>query len=489
MPSNLFLRKPIDRLIEESASDRIGLRRTLTRSHLVFLGVGGIIGAGIFVLTGQAAAQYAGPGILISFLIAAVVCGFAALCYAEFASMIPIAGSAYTYAYATLGEFLAWVIGWDLVLEYLFGASTVAVGWSGYVVSFLSNMGIYLPTELTNPPYQYNPTGNLWVATGGIVNLPAVLVIAVLGALLVWGIRESSRFNNIIVIVKIAVILLFVVFGIAYTDVNNWLPVIPENQGAFGQYGWSGVFRGAGVIFVAYLGFDAVSTAAQEAETPGRDMPTGILGSLAIATVLYILVAVVLTGIVHYSKLNVPNPIAVGVEAAGAGLAWLSPVINLGAIAGLTSVMLVLLLGQPRILFTMSRDGLLPPVLGRVHERFKTPYIATIATTAVAAVLAGFLPIGILGELVSIGTLFAFIIVCVGILILRRTHPEFPRPFRTPGYPVVPILGALVSFGQMCALPRDTWMRLIVWLAIGLVIYFGYGRKHSALRHERAVSR
>lgn len=467
--------------MDVSFSEEAGLRRSLNATNLIFLGVGGIIGAGIFVLTGQAAAQYAGPGILISFLIAGVICGFAALCYAELASMIPIAGSAYTYAYATLGEFLAWIIGWDLLLEYLFGASTVAVGWSGYVVSFLNDLGIHIPASLSNAPYDFHAHHG-WNLTGAYFNLPAVLIILVLTLLLVWGIRESARFNNFIVFVKILVILLFVGFGIAYVNVQYWSPVIPENTGTFGLYGWSGVLRGAGVIFIAYLGFDAVSTAAQEAINPQKDMPVGILGSLGVATVLYMLVAIVLTGMVHYSKLNVPDPIAVGVNAAGEGLMWLRPVIKIGAIAGLGSVILVLLLGQPRILFTMAADGLLPECFAKVHPTFRTPYVSTMITGVTAAVIAGLCPIGILGELVSIGTLFAFIIVCSGVMLLRYSRPDLPRPFKVPFFPVVPILGAVISFGQMCALPPDTWIRLIVWLTLGLIVYFAYGRHHSKLR-------
>jgi len=481
MASYLFDRKPISQLISESTSEDVGLKRVLDAKNLVFLGVGAIIGAGIFVLTGQVASQYAGPAIVISFLMAGVVCGFAALCYAEFASMIPIAGSAYTYAYATLGELWAWIIGWDLLLEYLFGAGTVAVGWSGYIVSFLADLGIIIPRNLANAPFNYDASRG-WFLTGATINLPAVLMILGLTGLLVIGIKESSRFNNLIVFIKILVILLFVVFGAFYINPDHWTPFIPENTGDFGHYGWSGVFRGAGIIFIAYLGFDAVSTAAQEATCPQKDMPVGILGSLAISTVLYILVALVLTGVVSYQELHVPDPIAVGVNAAGPGLMWLRPIIKIGAIAGLSSVMLVLLLGQPRILFTMARDGLLPQALAKTHARFRTPHNTTIITGLLAALIAGLFPIGILGELVSIGTLFAFVIVCSGILILRYTHPETPRPFKVPLFPLVPILGALISAAQILALPPQTWLRLVIWLMIGLTIYFSYGYRHSKLR-------
>ncbi len=502
----LFSIKPIQQLMQESEAP--GLKRTLSAMNLTTLGVGGIIGAGIFVLTGQAAAQYAGPAIVISFIISGIACAFAGLCYAEFASMIPIAGSAYTYSYATLGEFLAWIIGWDLILEYLFAASTVSVGWSGYIVSFLRDFDIIIPPAYTAA------TGTLmlkvpdigWLestrqlvesltAKGidpatlpqvtAVFNLPAVFIIAVITGLLVIGIRESANFNNVMVIVKVAVILLFIAIGFAFVNADNWKPFIPENTGVWGHYGWSGILRAAGVIFFAYIGFDAVSTAAQEAKNPRRDMPIGIMGSLGISTILYIMVAIVLTGIVSYTFLNVSDPVAVGVDSMGEKMFWLRPIIKIAALAGLSSVILVMLLGQPRIFFSMSRDGLLPPIFHKVHPKFKTPYISTILTGLVAMVFAGTLPISKLGELVSIGTLLAFVIVCVSIIILRKKRPEIPRPFKTPWVPWIPALGALICLAQMLALPVETWLRLIVWMAIGFLIYFLYGRHHSKLNNPK----
>ena len=492
----LFARKTVAELQTEAfaAEDEHSLRRALSALNLTTLGIGAIIGAGIFVLTGQAAAQYAGPGIAISFVLAGIACAFAGFCYAEFSAMIPIAGSAYTYGYATLGELFAWIIGWDLILEYLFAASTVAVGWSGYVVSFLRDVGIEIPAAFTSAPFTHTTPPDAgwnvwrlftegWTRTGAVLNVPAMIIVGLITILLVVGIRESARFNNIVVALKLTVIALFIAAGVSYVNQDNWTPFIPPATGP-GHFGWDGILRGAGVIFFAYIGFDAVSTAAQEAKNPKRDMPIGILASLAICTVLYIVVALILTGIVPYTELNVPDPIAVGINALGPGLAWLRPIVKIGAIAGLSSVILVMMLGQPRVFFSMSKDGLLPPMFSAVHPRFRTPWLATILTGAVAIVVSGLLPIGLLGELVSIGTLLAFVIVCAGVLVLRHTDPEVPRPFRTPGYPFVPLGGMLACGYLMYGLPPDTWARLIIWMAVGLVIYFAYGRRHSLVQRR-----
>ncbi|MFZ1133512.1 MAG: amino acid permease [Candidatus Korobacteraceae bacterium] len=512
--ANLLECKPLDQLLKEASSeDEHSLKRALGPLNLITLGIGAIIGAGIFVLTGSAAAMYAGPAIVLSFILAGLGCVFAGLCYSEFASLIPIAGSAYTYGYATLGEIFAWIIGWDLILEYAFGAATVASGWAGYFVSFLQDWGITIPPQFTATPYTH--MGNQWVPNmlvqyqgrwellttmapilnqkgvdastlpqvQGVFNIVAFLVICLITLILVVGIKESANFNSAIVIVKVTIVLIFI--GIAGAFVlkhpavatANWHPFIPPNGGSFGDYGWSGIARAAGVIFFAYIGFDAVSTAAQEAKNPQRDMPIGILGSLVVCTVLYILVSGLLTGIVPYSALNVAAPVAVGIDATG--VRWGSVLVKLGAIAGLGSVMLVMLLGQSRVFYSMSRDGLLPEWAGKVHPKFRTPYISSITVGLFVAVFASVVPIGILGELVSIGTLLAFVIVCAGVLILRKRRPDLHRPFKTPWVPTVPILGIIISFALMASLPLATWIRLFVWLAIGMAIYFGYGRYHS----------
>jgi APA family basic amino acid/polyamine antiporter len=410
--------------------------------------------------------------------------------------MIPVAGSAYTYAYATLGEFIAWIIGWDLILEYLFGASTVAVGWSGYFSAFMEQIGIHMPAAWTNAPFAYadapviDPVTKAvtqaagFTHTGAIINLPAMLLIGLMTTLLVIGIKESARFNNLIVILKVTIVFLVIGFGFMYVNQSNWHPFIPPNTGTFGEFGWSGVFRGAGLIFFAYIGFDAVSTAAQEAKNPQRDMPIGILGSLVVCTILYVLVALTLTGLVHYSELNVAHPVAYAVERISQ-LSWLRPLITLGAVLGLGSVVLVMLLGQSRVFYAMSRDGLIGPWAGKVHPRFRTPYLSTIYVGLIVAVITGTFPIQILGELVNIGTLLAFVLVCIGVWVLRRKRPDLDRPFKTPLVPLVPILGVLSCLGLMATLPGDTWLRLLVWLLIGFLIYFGYGRKHSRLQRGR----
>jgi len=472
----LLVKKPIAELEKETEEKEHTLRRVLGPLNLISLGIGAIIGAGIFVLTGQAAAQYAGPAVVVSFILSGISCALTALCYAEMASMVPVAGSAYTYAYVTLGEFFAWVIGWDLILEYLFGASTVAVGWSGYMVSLLKDFGILIPDWLSNSPLVLDPDLG-WVKTGAVINLPAVLVILGATFLLVLGIRESAFINNLVVLIKILVLLLFIIIGVFFINPQNWSPFIPSNNGGFGHFGWSGILRGAGVIFFAYIGFDAVSTAAQETLNPQRNMPVGILGSLGVSTLLYVVVSMVLTGMVRYDRLLVPDPIAVAVDSTG--YIWLSFFVKVGAVAGLSSVILVMLLGQSRIFYSMARDGLMLKKFALVHPVFRTPYITTVITGVVAAFLAGIFPIGILGELVSIGTLLAFVIVSIGVLVLRYTNPELRRPFKTPLFPLVPVLGAAISLLQMLSLPLGTWLRLIIWMFIGFLIYFFYGSRHS----------
>ena len=454
----LFTKKAISDL--QAEADRGLLRRSLGPWNLTALGIGCIIGTGIFVLTGTAASQNAGPALVFSMILSASGCAFAGLCYAEFAAMVPVAGSAYTYAYATIGELFAWIIGWDLILEYSISTSTVAVGWSGYFVSLMRDIGFTVPTSLAGPP--------------GAFNLPAFAIVLLVAALLVIGIKESANTNTLLVAVKSIVLVVFIVAGASYVSRDNLTPLVPPNTGTFGEFGWSGVLRGAGVMFFAYIGFDAVSTAAQEARNPARDMPIGILGSLAICTVIYVLVAIVLIGIVPYSELNVADPLAVGIDATG--IRWLSPVIKVAALFGLFSTMLVNLLAQTRIFYSMSRDRLLPPIFSVVHARFRTPHASTIMTGVVIALVAGLTPIGVLGQLVSIGTLLAFVLVCIGVIILRRTAPDIPRPFRTPGVPYVPILGAIICLAQMIGLPVATWERLVIWLVIGLAVYFSYGR-------------
>jgi APA family basic amino acid/polyamine antiporter len=486
---SIFATKSIEQLKAEAAdTGEHSLKRVLGPINLVTLGIGAIIGTGIFVLTGEAAAEHAGPGIVLSMVLAGFASALAGLCYAEFASTVPIAGSAYTYGYATLGEFIAWIIGWDLILEYALGAATVAVGWSGHLTAFLHDfVGISIPASLAAAPCTViNAPG---CSPDSFINLPAVIITVLVTILIVIGVKESANVNSAIVIIKVAVVLIVIVGGAAFINRANWVPFIPENTGKFGEYGWSGVLRGAGVIFFAYIGFDAVSVAAQEARNPQKDMPVGILGSLVVCTILYILVSGVMVGLVPYKQmLGSPAPMVVAIRAAEAAsggsslLHMMTMLVELGAIAGLSSVMVVMMMAQPRIFYSMANDGLLPPFAKKIHPRFRTPHITSIITGVAVAIASGFTPIGILGSLVSIGTLMAFVIVSIGIIFLRYQRPELDRPFKVPGVPFVPALSALVSLGLMAGLPGSTWERLIIWMAIGIVFYFVYGYSHSEVR-------
>ncbi|HRN95694.1 MAG TPA: amino acid permease [Chitinophagales bacterium] len=445
------------------------------------LGIGVIIGAGLFSITGLAAGYNAGPAVTIAFLIAALGCAFAGLCYAEFASMIPVAGSAYTYSYATMGEFIAWIIGWDLVLEYSVGAATVAISWSRYLKKFLHGIGIQIPDAWVMSPFD-----TVTLADGsvvhGIMNFPAVIIVVLMSLLLIKGTQESSFVNNIIVALKIMVVLLFIGLGWSYINPQNYVPYIPENTGVFGEFGWSGIARAAGIIFFAYIGFDAVSTAAQEAKNPKRDMPIGILLSLAICTVLYVLFAHVMTGLANYKEFQGQDgiaPVAVAVEHTP--FKWLNQAIILAILAGYSSVIMVLLMGQTRVFYSMSKDGLLPDFFSHVHKRFKTPHRSNLFFMIFVSLFAAFVPARVVGEMTSIGTLFAFILVCIGVLVMRKTMPDAPRSFKTPLVPLVPILGILTCAAMMISLPLDTWIRLVVWMAIGILLYFAYSRKYSKM--------
>ena len=479
----LMTRKSVDDIVASGEADQQSMSKTLGLASIVAMGIGAIIGAGIFVLTGTAAAKYAGPGIMLSFVLGGVACAFVGLCYAELAAMLPVCGSSYTYTYATLGEIFAWIIGWDLILEYAMGAATVAVGWSGYILSLLRNVGLNFPSALAAAPGTAVKLPDGTMATG-LVNLPAALIVALLTAMLVFGTKESARLNNIMVAVKLTVVVAFIALGAGFIKAANWHPFVPDNTGAFGDFGWSGVLRGSSVVFFAFIGFDAVSTCAQEAKNPQRDMPRGILGALAVCTLLYIAVAAVLTGLVPYKSLDVADPIARGVDVIG--LTWFSVLIKIGALAGLTTVILVLLYGQSRIFYTMAHDGLLPRLFSMVHPRLQTPYRSQLLIGGLVAVVAALVPIDVLGEMVSIGTLLAFVLVCGAVIYLRRSDAGAFRPFRVPGVPAVPLLGIAFCLVLMAGLPLLTWARLVVWLAIGLAIYWFYGKSHSVLRNRTA---
>lgn len=489
MANGLFATKPMETLLKEAqASSEHGLKRALGAVNLITLGIGAIIGTGIFTLTGVAAARFAGPAVVLSFIVAGIGCVFAGLCYAEFASMIPIAGSAYTYGYATLGEIVAWIIGWALVLEYAFGAATVAVGWSGYVASLLNYFHAKLPFNPT-PAVSFSLFG---FALAAKIDIFAMAAIVIVTAILVIGVKESANFNSAVVVIKVSIVLVFIgiatmyAFGHWSSMTANWHPFIPKNTGSFGSFGWSGIMQGATLVFFAYIGFDAVSTAAQEAKNPQKDMPFGILGSLVICTILYIAVSWLLTGIKPYYTLDTPAPVADGAQAIGIG--WGIFVIDIGAIAGLASVMLVMLLGQSRVLYTMSHDGLLPKWASKIHPKFHTPYITSIVVGCFVAILAAFFNITFLGMLVSLGTLLAFTIVCLGIWVMRKQQPDVPRPFRTPWVPLVPILGMIISLSLIVSSSTPAKLAFLIWLVVGLVIYFTYSRKHSVLRLKQGAA-
>jgi APA family basic amino acid/polyamine antiporter len=480
-------------LSEASATGNTSLKRTLGPISLIALGIGAVIGAGLFSITGMAAANYAGPGIMISFVIAAIGCAFAGLCYAEFASMIPVAGSAYTYSYATMGEFIAWIIGWDLVLEYAVGAATVASSWAGYFGELFKSFGVALPPELMMTPFD-SVTAN-GVAVSGILNLPAVFIVVLMSLILIRGTSESAWVNGIIVILKVSIVIVFVVIGMNYIRPENLTPLIPENTGKFGSFGWSGIIRAAAVVFFAYIGFDAVSTAAQETKNPKKAMPIGILGSLAICTVLYIFFAYVMTGVANYRMFNVGGssdlaPVAIAINQMGPvgvdGLVspaypWLNTAIIIAILLGYSSVILVMLMGQSRVFYSMSTDGLLPKVFSQIHTKHRTPFKSNILFMIFVSAFAAFVPGRIVGEMTSIGTLFAFILVCIGVLIMRKYMKDAPRGFRVPFVPLVPILGIAVCFFMMVFLPFDTWIRLVVWMIFGLDVYLFYGMKNSHL--------
>jgi APA family basic amino acid/polyamine antiporter len=498
MGNPLFATKPVQLLLEEMEGEN-RLRRVLGPVQLSSLGIGAIIGTGIFVLTGVAAHDKTGPALILSFVVAGLACIFAALCYAEFASMVPVAGSAYTYAYATLGELFAWIVGWDLILEYAVASATVAHGWSHYFQDFIGIFGIRLPFALTNAPFDFDTTIGTLTSTGKIMDFPALVITAIITAILVKGIRESASFNTVMVGVKLAIVFFVIAVGAVYVDPRNWHPFAPYGLTGVAFFGSTilgqtgkggeplGMLAGAATIFFAYIGFDSVSTHAEEARNPRRDVPIGIITSLILCTVLYIAVSAVLTGMVPYNKINIDAPVSNAF--AQVGLTWAQFLISLGALTGITSVLLVLMLSQPRVMLAMARDRLIPPsFFGAIHEKFRTPWKSTILTGCFVALLGSFLPLRILAELVNIGTLLAFVIVCAAVLIMRRTNPDLPRPFKAPLFPFVPIAGIAICLLLMLSLPSENWYRLIIWLAIGFGIYFTYGKKHSALRernHQR----
>ncbi|MFK6999520.1 amino acid permease [Flavobacterium oreochromis] len=480
---SIWKKKSIDILLAEASDSEKGLKRTLSSGALVALGIGAIIGAGLFSLTGIAAAENAGPAVTLSFVLAAIGCAFAGLCYAEFASMIPVAGSAYTYSYATMGEFMAWIIGWDLVLEYALGAATVGVSWSRYFLELLNKFGIHLPHNLICSPWETLKLSDGTIIEGGIINLPAVFIVSILSLLLIRGTKESANLNNFLVILKVTVVILFIVLGWNYINPANYTPYIPENTGVKGQFGWSGIAAGAATVFFAFIGFDAVSTAAQEAKNPQKGMPIGILGSLIVCTILYVLFAHVMTGLVpYYEFAGDAKPAATAFSKTP--YTFLQTGLIVAVLAGYTSVMLVMLMGQSRVFYTMSNDGLLPKFFGTIHPKYRTPWKTNIFFLIFVSIFAGFVPVSDLGHMVSIGTLLAFVLVCIGVLVMRKKMPEIPRAFKTPLVPFVPIAGILVCLYLMYSLPLESWMRLVIWMALGIIIYFMYGKKNSKLNIE-----
>jgi len=484
LKKGLFLRKSMHAPANDIESGHHELKKHLGAFNLTTIGIGAIIGAGIFVITGQAAAMYAGPAISISFIITAIVCLFAGLCYAELAALIPVAGGSYSYAYVALGEFPAWIVGWLVTAQLLFSSSTVAVGWSGYCISILNDFGISLPEYLTQGPIMYTP-GLGWAATGALINLPAVLIAAIAGTMISIGIKAAANFNNIMVIIKMCTLVLFIILGIAYINTDNWKPFIPENTGIFGNFGWSGILRGSGLLFFAYIGFDTVSTMAQEAKNPQKNVPRGILGSLGICAIAYVITALILTGVVSYTLLNVSDPMSIALDVMGPKLVWLKLIVKFAILAGLASVVLVQLLAQTRVFMAMSKDGLLVQSFSKINAKTRTPLFSSILTGLMAMAIAGFFPLAILGQIVVISTQLIFAIVCMGVLILRYTHPEFKRPFKVPFAPYVPAIGSIVCLALMSFSPAETWLQLLGWLTIGVVIYFTYSRHHSKLRREK----
>jgi APA family basic amino acid/polyamine antiporter len=472
----------------EADEEQHSLKRHLGWFQLVVIGIGAIIGAGIFVITGKAAADYAGPAIVLSFVLASIICVFAGLCYAELSSLIPVAGGSYSYSYIALGELPAWIIGCCVTAQYLLSASTVAAGWSGYLTSFLKDWNIAIPVHYAAAPFQYSVESGFSLS-GHFLNLPAMLVILFIGVMISVGIKAAARMTSIMVVIKLATIALFIILGLPHIHPSNWVPFIPANTGIFGEFGWSGIVRAAGLVFFAYIGFDTVSTLAQDSKNPQKDLPRGILGSLGICTLAYIVVCLILTGVVSYTFLGVSDPMAVALDAMGPGFFWVASLVKVAILAGLASVVLVQLLGQTRVFFAISKDGLLPKAFSQVHQKLRTPVIGSIVTTLAAMVLAGLFPVDVLGQLVSMVTLLIFAIVCLGVWVLRHTHPEFKRPFKVPFVPWIPLAGILTCVAQMFALPAVTWVQMIVWLGIAMAIYFLYSIKHSKIRLNHSAAK